>query len=131
MSSRLLPSYILPLGHDAVLHSRAHHPTVVCEEEGIIYAEIDPKQMRGPKWNLDVAGHYALPDVFRLTVNQEGRISAFAATQTFTCTHISVAPHENGLHKKADADSPLPIYYGFAVAFPGCIQAPQPERSPW
>jgi hypothetical protein len=82
MSSRLLPSYILPLGHDAVLHSRAHHPTVVCEEEGIIYAEIDPKQMRGPKWNLDVAGHYALPDVFRLTVNQEGRpIIAVAETR--------------------------------------------------
>src|ERR687894_2245893 len=42
------------------------------EEEGIIYAEIDPKQMRGPKWNLDVAGHYARPDVFRLTVSKEG-----------------------------------------------------------
>jgi nitrilase len=51
------------------------------EEEGIIYAEIDPKQMRGPKWNLDVAGHYARPDVFRLTVNQEGRpIIAVAET---------------------------------------------------
>src|SRR2546421_4571804 len=37
-------------------------------EEGILYAELDPKQMRGPKWNLDVAGHYARPDVFRLTV---------------------------------------------------------------
>src|SRR5919107_1489970 len=43
------------------------------EEEGIIYAEIDPKQMRGPKWNLDVAGHYARPDVFRLTVSKEDR----------------------------------------------------------
>ena len=41
------------------------------EEEGIIYAEMDPRQMRGPKWNLDVAGHYARPDVFQLTVNQE------------------------------------------------------------
>jgi nitrilase len=51
------------------------------EEEGIIYAEIDPKQMRGSKWNLDVAGHYARPDVFRLTVNQEGRpIMAIAET---------------------------------------------------
>jgi hypothetical protein len=35
------------------------------------------------------------------------------------------------LHEKTDADSPLPIYYGFAVAFPGCIQAPQLERSFW
>jgi hypothetical protein len=26
-----------------------------------------------------------------------------------------------GLYEKTDADSPLPIYYGFAVAFPRCI----------
>jgi nitrilase len=40
-------------------------------EEGILYAELDPRQMRGSKWNLDVAGHYARPDVFRLTVSKE------------------------------------------------------------
>ena len=27
--------------------------------------------MRGPKWILDVAGHYARPDVFRLTVSRQ------------------------------------------------------------
>src|ERR687897_2617549 len=43
------------------------------EEEGILYAEVDPRQMRGPKWNLDVAGHYARPDVFQLTVSREDR----------------------------------------------------------
>ena len=42
-------------------------------EEGILYAELDPRQMRGSKWNLDVAGHYARPDVFRLTVSKENR----------------------------------------------------------
>jgi nitrilase len=42
-------------------------------EEGILYAELDPRQMRGSKWNLDVAGHYARPDVFRLTVSREDR----------------------------------------------------------
>ena len=42
-------------------------------EEGILYAELDPRQTRGSKWNLDVAGHYARPDVFRLTVSKEDR----------------------------------------------------------
>jgi nitrilase len=43
------------------------------EQEGILYAEIDPVQMRGPKWILDVAGHYARPDVFELIVHTEAR----------------------------------------------------------
>ena len=29
--------------------------------------------MRGSKWMLDVAGHYARPDVFQLTVNRQPR----------------------------------------------------------
>lgn len=40
-------------------------------EQGIVYAELDPKQMSGAKWNLDVAGHYARPDVFQLTVSKD------------------------------------------------------------
>ena len=43
------------------------------EAEGLLYAEVDPAQMRGPKWMLDVAGHYARPDVFRLTVHRDAR----------------------------------------------------------
>lgn len=43
------------------------------EQEGILYAEVDPAQLRGPKWMLDVAGHYARPDVFQLTVNRGPR----------------------------------------------------------
>jgi nitrilase len=38
------------------------------EQEGILYAEIDPQRLMGPKWMLDVAGHYARPDVFQLNV---------------------------------------------------------------
>ena len=39
------------------------------EAEGILYAEVDPARMRGPRWMLDVAGHYGRPDVFELTVH--------------------------------------------------------------
>ena len=38
------------------------------EQEGILYAEIDPVQMQAAKLDLDVAGHYAGPDAFQLTV---------------------------------------------------------------
>ncbi|HSR14036.1 MAG TPA: carbon-nitrogen hydrolase family protein [Thermodesulfobacteriota bacterium] len=40
-------------------------------KEEILYAEVDPKLLRGPKWMLDVAGHYARPDVFELIVHRE------------------------------------------------------------
>ncbi len=40
-------------------------------KEEILYAELDPRLMAGPKWMLDVAGHYARPDVFELIVHRE------------------------------------------------------------
>jgi nitrilase len=41
------------------------------EGEGILYADMDLKMLRGSKWNLDVAGHYARPDAFELIVRTE------------------------------------------------------------
>jgi nitrilase len=43
------------------------------EREEILYADVDPRQLRGAKWMLDVAGHYARPDVFELIVHSEER----------------------------------------------------------
>jgi nitrilase len=40
-------------------------------KEEILYAEVDPRLMGGPKWMLDVAGHYARPDVFELIVHRD------------------------------------------------------------
>ena len=45
----------------------------VRKQEAILYAEIDPRMVQGPKWMLDVAGHYARPDVFQLTVHTDVR----------------------------------------------------------
>ncbi len=41
------------------------------EKEGILLAEVDLHQVRASKWNLDVAGHYARPDAFELTVRKK------------------------------------------------------------
>jgi nitrilase len=38
-------------------------------EEGILYAQIDPREARGSRSSLDVAGHYARPDIFELVVH--------------------------------------------------------------
>ena len=43
------------------------------QRQEILYAELDPEQVHGPRWQLDVAGHYGRPDVFRLTVDREAR----------------------------------------------------------
>lgn len=43
------------------------------EQEGILYAEVDPSRWRGTRYQLDVAGHYARPDVFDLRVDRSRR----------------------------------------------------------
>ena len=36
------------------------------ESQDILFAEVDPQRITGPRWQLDVAGHYARPDVLEL-----------------------------------------------------------------
>jgi nitrilase len=62
-------------------------------QEGILYAEIDPVQMHAAKWELDVAGHYARPDVFQLTV-RTGVQPMITGVQTMI-TAQEVGPPQN------------------------------------
>ena len=42
-------------------------------EEGILYADVDLSESDRQKFDFDVVGHYARPDVFRLEVNESER----------------------------------------------------------
>ena len=65
---------LVPTGDSAIVNPDGEFIAgPVREKEEVLYAEIDPCQMRGPKWMLDVAGHYARPDVFEVIVHREPR----------------------------------------------------------
>ena len=40
-------------------------------EEGILYADLDLAEVARGKFDFDVVGHYARPDVFQLVVNEK------------------------------------------------------------
>ena len=43
----------------------------IYNEEGILYADLDLAEVARGKFDFDVVGHYARPDVFQLIVNEQ------------------------------------------------------------
>jgi nitrilase len=43
----------------------------VFDQEAILVADIDQGQVARGKYDLDVCGHYARPDIFKLVVNED------------------------------------------------------------
>ncbi len=61
-------------GESAIVHPSGNILAgPVSMKEEILYAEVDLRKMEGLKRVLDVAGHYARPDVFELIVNNAPR----------------------------------------------------------
>ena len=52
-------------------------------EEGILYADVEPHELVGPRWQLDVAGHYSRPDLFELRVHRGPRPGAIEVKDRF------------------------------------------------
>ena len=57
-------------------------------EEGILYANVDLKQIPASKWILDVAGNYARPDIFRFTVNRKVNAIMQIEDSRVDCQHV-------------------------------------------
>ncbi len=44
------------------------------DQEGILYADLEMSEVARGKFDFDVVGHYARPDVFTLTINEEPQL---------------------------------------------------------
>jgi nitrilase len=44
------------------------------DQEGILFADIDLAEVARGKYDFDVAGHYARPDIFQLIVNESSQL---------------------------------------------------------
>lgn len=74
----------------ATLHELDNQPDIICrggsavvspfgeimegplyDEEGILFADLDPSEIIKGKVDFDVMGHYARPDIFQLTINDK------------------------------------------------------------
>ena len=68
------PEAILLRGGSAIIDPLGSVLAGPCfDEEAILHAELDLDDIARGKYDFDVAGHYARPDVFKLSVNEEAQ----------------------------------------------------------
>ncbi|MFN2502758.1 MAG: nitrilase-related carbon-nitrogen hydrolase [Acidimicrobiales bacterium] len=75
------PDDWLTLGNSAIVNPDGEilaGPLV--REDGILYADVDPKVVRSARQQFDAVGHYARPDVLRLVVDTSTRPSVSFAS---------------------------------------------------
>jgi len=74
----------------------------VFEQETILLAELDAGLITRGKFDLDVAGHYARPDLFQLEVNTRKQNICRLSESTAFPQHSDDAPHATGQQQAQD-----------------------------
>ncbi len=89
--SEFLPAsdWINPGGSAIVDPDGRYVAEPLLESEGIIYAEVDRSQFTGPRYQLDVAGHYARPDIFELRVNRRPQTASVHELRSEDLTQVA------------------------------------------
>jgi nitrilase len=73
------------------------------EGEAVLIAEIDGAQIVRGKYDLDVVGHYARPDIFQLQVDARAKQSvSIVETEPNGKEETSVSPQQQALARSAD-----------------------------
>ncbi len=55
------------------------------DAEGILYADLDMGEVARGKFDFDVVGHYARPDVFQLRVNESAASTNQVSPRNLVC----------------------------------------------
>jgi len=76
---------------------------VLCDQEGVVYAEIDVEQCVEPKQFHDVVGYYNRFDIFRLNIDRSARDPAYFvdAEERAVIEDASLEPIDRGFRNRA------------------------------
>jgi hypothetical protein len=80
------------------------------DREGILYAELDIGEIVRARFDFDVVGHYARPDVFHLDINDTPTPDFVSTGRTDYTKHMTLVepPPSNSPRRGEDKNRPLP-----------------------